>query len=81
MVLLLNKINRELYYGNFEIDYSNGDIAFRNGFHFPGQTLTEYMALNTMRPCAFTVDKYFPAIQVLVGTDSSPEDALRCVEK
>lgn|GEM_PF-7004582 len=50
MALLLNKINRKLYYGNFEMDYSNGEIAFRNGVHFLGEVFTEYMALNTISP-------------------------------
>lgn len=81
MALLLNKINRNLYYGNFEMDYSNGEIAFRNGMHFLGEELTEYMALNTISPCAFTVDKYFPAIKALLDTEISPEEALRYVEE
>lgn len=79
MALLLNKINRKLYYGNFEIDYSNGEIAFRYGIHFLDQKFTEYMALNTMSPCAFTVDKYFPAIKSLIDTENSPEEALKYV--
>ncbi len=80
MALLLNKINRNLYYGNFEMDYSNGEITFRNGIHFLGDKFTEYMALNTISPCAFTVDKYFPAIKALIDTEISPEEALKSVE-
>ena len=81
MALLLNKINRKLYYGNFEMDYSNGEIAFRNGVHFLGEVFTEYMALNTISPCAFTVHKYFPAIKAMLDTEISPEQALRVIEK
>ena len=81
MALLLNKINRKLYYGNFEMDYSNGEIAFRNGMDFIGEEFTEYMALNAISPCAFTVDKYFPAIKAMIDTEISPEEALRVVEK
>lgn len=77
MALLLNKINRELYFGNFEMDYSNGEIAFRNGMHFLGERFTKYMAANTISSCAFTVDKYFPAIRSIIDTKISPEDALR----
>jgi hypothetical protein len=79
MALLLNKINCDLYYGNFEMDYSNGEITFRNGMHFLGEEFTEYMALNTISPCAFTVDKYFPAIKALLDTEISPEEALKLV--
>lgn len=77
---LLNKINRKLYFGNFEMDYSNGEIAFRNGMDFLGEGFTRYMALNTISPCAFTVDKYFPAIRTMIETDISSEEALRTVE-
>jgi len=80
MALLLNKINRELYFGNFEMDYSNGEIVFRNGMHFLGEEFTKYMAVNTISPCAFTVDKYFPAIKSMLDTRISPEDALKRVE-
>ncbi|MEH1813550.1 MAG: YbjN domain-containing protein [Nostoc sp.] len=80
MALLLNKINRNLSYGNFEMDYSNGEITFRNGIHFLGEKFTEYMALNTISPCAFTVDKYFPAIKALIDREISPKEALELVE-
>lgn len=80
VAFLLNKINRELYFGNFEMDYTNGEIAFRNGMHFLGEEFTKYMAANTISSCAFTVDKYFPAIKFLIDTKISPEDALKQVK-
>ena len=81
MAFLLNKINRKLYFGNFEMDYSNGEIAFRYGMDFHGEEFTEYMALNTISPCAFTIDKYFLAIKAIIDTEILTEEALRIVEK
>jgi len=78
---LLTRINYSLIYGNFEMDFSDGEVRYRTSVDVAGGQLTDEMIQALICANLFTVDRFHPAIMSLLWNDLTPEEALALVEE
>lgn len=74
MAELLTRINSNLGYGNFEMNFPNGDIKFRTGFLYEGLEVTEKVIANTIFQNINSLDVSSPLLsKFMFGDISMPE--------
>lgn len=72
---MLMRANFDLTFGNFELDWDDGQLRFRTSLDVEGSTLVPSMLRNLTLANVVTMDRLLPAItSVLEG--ESPRDAL-----
>jgi len=77
----LHRANYGLILGNFEIDFSDGEIRFKVSIDFEDERPNPDQ-INTMIDCALAMaDRYVPGIGAVVFANQSPESAIEMVEK
>lgn len=76
---LLTKANSGLILGNFELDYSDGEVCYKTSIDVEGDRLTPTLIESLVYTNVTMMDQYLPGIiAVLNGT--SPDDAIAQVE-
>ncbi len=63
---LLMRFNCDLTIGNFELDFSDGEIHFRTSIDVRGSRLDEALIKNLVYTNVLTMDKYLPEINRLI---------------
>jgi hypothetical protein len=76
----ITRANYGLRVGNFELDFEDGEVRFKNSIDFEKVSLVPQLIKNTLYPCAYTLDRYMPALKTLVYVGQSASDALAVVE-
>ncbi len=80
MAEFIARANYGLLVGNFELDFSDGEIRYKVSVHLADAELTAEM-LNSLLQINFnTVDRYLPGLKSLLWNDMTPEDAVALVE-
>lgn len=74
------RANYGLRIGNFELDFSDGEIRYKSTLDFADEPLTQNLLRNTLYPCCYMLDKYLPAIYALIYENKSPLEAIKLVE-
>ena len=75
---LLARINEKLWIGHFDITSKNGIPAYRHTVLEPHGNEILYNQLEDLVDIAiFECEKYYPAFQLVLFEDSSPQDALK----
>jgi hypothetical protein len=77
----LTRANYNLPIGNFELDFSDGEVRFKVAIDVEGGKLGSTMIHNMMSAGLTFSDRYYPAIMRVTYADISPEDAIREVEE
>ncbi len=77
----LTRANWGLRIGNFELDFSDGEIRFKSSLDFEGELLTPALIRNTVYPAVATLDHYLPAIMAVAYGDKDPAEAIAEIEK
>ncbi|AMW31388.1 YbjN domain-containing protein [Arthrospira platensis] len=76
---LLTKANSGLILGNFELDYSDGEVCYKTSIDVEGDRLTPALVESLVYTNVTMMDQYLPGIiAVLNGT--SPDNAIAQVE-
>lgn len=78
---LLTRANYGMRVGNFEFDYDDGEVRFKSSLDFQGVVLEPKLIKNTLYPCAYTMDRYLPALYAVIYDHKSALDALAMIEK
>ena len=74
---LLSKINEKLWIGHFDVTSKNGIPAFRHTVLEPSENEILYNQLEDLVDIAvYECEKYYPAFQLILFEDNSPEEAL-----
>ena len=74
---LLSRINEKLWIGHFDVTSKNGIPAFRHTVLEPSENEILYNQLEDLVDIAvYECEKYYPAFQLILFEDSSPEEAL-----
>ena len=74
---LLSKINEKLWIGHFDVTSKNGIPAFRHTVLAPHGNQILYNQLEDLVDIAvYECEKYYPAFQLILFEDSSPQEAL-----
>lgn len=77
---LLTRINYGLSLGNFEMDFSDGEIRFKTSADFSGGGQNIDLIGNLLGPNFAAMDTYLPALEAVRDGRQSPVDALASVE-
>ena len=76
----LTRANYALPLGNFEMDFEDGEVRFKNSIDFEGETLTDALIHNTLYPATSVATRYFPGLLKVVFGDLNPRDVIREIE-
>ena len=76
----ITRANHELVMGNFEFDYSDGEILFKTSIDVEGAELSVPLVKHVVLSNVLTLDKYLPGIMKVINTDSTPTDVLADIE-
>ncbi len=76
----LTRANYGLRIGNFEMDYSDGEIRYKSSLDFDGTTLAAPMIRTALYPAVQTMDRYMPGILRVMFGGSTPVEAIMEVE-
>ncbi len=67
--------------GNFEMDFSDGEIRFRTSVKYVNDFLDEEILSHLIGINLLMADMYFPAFAKVIYADHSPESAVDAVEQ
>ncbi len=76
----LTRANYGLRIGNFELDYSDGEVRYKSSLDFEGQNLTSDLIRNAMYPAVHTMDRYMPGLLRVSFGGATPHEAIEEVE-
>jgi hypothetical protein len=76
----LTRANYGLIIGNFELDFSDGEIRYKTSLDVEADRLTPALVKQLVYANLFTFDKYLPGILAVIEGVSSPENAIASIE-
>jgi hypothetical protein len=76
----ITRANYGLRIGNFELDYSDGEIRYKSSLDFEGQILTQQLIRNAIYPAVHTMDRYLPGLLRVSYGGATPYEAIEEVE-
>lgn len=68
----LNQVNYGLSIGNFELDFTDGEVRFKTSVDVEGGELTETMLKNLLYLNVTTMDRYQPGVDRVVWEGADP---------
>jgi hypothetical protein len=77
----LTRANYGMTIGNFELDYSDGEIRYKTSIDVEGDRLTPALIKRLVYTNVLMMDEYLPGIKAVMETDIAPEDAIRSIEQ
>ncbi len=77
----VTRANYGLIIGNFEMDYSDGEVRFKTSIDVEGGELTLPMVKTLVYANVLMMDKYLPGIMATLYGGTSPEEAVARVEQ
>ncbi|MFQ5408822.1 MAG: YbjN domain-containing protein [Anaerolineales bacterium] len=72
----LTRANFGLLIGNFELDFSDGEVRYKTGFDVPSSDLTTNMVRSAVYVNVVTVDRYLPGLMSVIYGQAAPEQAI-----
>ena len=76
----ITRANYGLRIGNFEMDYSDGELRYKTSIDFEGVALTPQLLRNTLYPAVQTLDRYLPGLMQVLYAGIAPASAIEAVE-
>jgi hypothetical protein len=76
----LTRANYGLRIGNFELDYSDGEVRYKSSLDFEGQILTQQLIRNAIYPAVHTMDRYLTGLLRVSYGGATPIEAIEEVE-
>jgi hypothetical protein len=76
----LIRSNYGMLVGNFELDYTDGEVRFKTGVDVEGTELTIALVHNLVYVNVLMMDRYLPGIMAVLYGDLTPEGAVNQVE-
>ena len=76
----ITRANYGLRIGNFELDYSDGEVRYKSSLDFEGVTLTPALIRNTIYPAVTTMDRYLPGLMKVIYGGRTPYEAIAEIE-
>lgn len=74
--VLLTRINYGLSFGNFEMDWEDGEVRYKTGVDVEGDELTAALIQQVIYRNVRQAGRYLPTIQAMLDESLSPEEAL-----
>ncbi len=76
MAEYLTRVNYGLALGNFELNYRDGEIAFKTSLGVQGDKLTPVQIRNVFQANVVAFDRYFPGCMEIIYGNTAPEAAV-----
>ena len=76
----LTRANYGMVLGNFEMDFSDGEVRYKTSIDIEGGQLTPVMIKTMVYTNVLITDKYFPGIMGVVWGGESPAEAIQKIE-
>jgi hypothetical protein len=77
----LCRANYGLHIGNFELDWSDGEVRYKSSLDFEGEALTANWIKHAVYPAVETMDRYWPGLQDVIEGGVTPEEAIAKIEE
>lgn len=71
----ITRVNYSMVAGNFEMDFSDGEVRYKTYIDVEGTTLTHTMARNVVYPNIAMMDRYIPALVRVMYSEVAPDVA------
>jgi hypothetical protein len=81
MAEFLTRANYGLFIGNFEMDFSDGEIRYKSSLDFEGVELSVPLITHAIYPAVNTMDEYLPGIMKVIASDETPEKIIAQIEE
>jgi hypothetical protein len=75
------RANYGMIIGNFELDFAEGEVAYKTSIDVEGSTLTFPQMKRLVDTNVAMMDQYLPGIKSVIQGDASPEEAIAQIEK
>jgi hypothetical protein len=76
----ITRANYGLPYGNFELDFADGEVRFKTSILLADGELTKGMLNGLIGANLSTADRYLPGLMSVLWNDAAAEDAVSLVE-
>ncbi|MEH2097465.1 YbjN domain-containing protein [Nostoc sp.] len=76
----LTRANYGLMIGNFELDFSDGEIRYKTSIDIVGDRLSFALIENLVYTNVTMMDEYLPGITFVIDGDASPKEAITKIE-
>jgi hypothetical protein len=80
VVEFVTRANYGMRIGNFEFDYSDGEIRYKSSFDFEKSELTPQLIKNSLYPAVSTMDRYLPGLMAVMYGGKSAQEAIMDIE-
>jgi len=80
MAEFLTRANYGLVIGNFEMDYSDGEVRYKTSIDVEDDRLSTALVKNLVYANVFLMDRYFPGIMKVMYADIPPAEAIEAIE-
>ncbi|GAB4407041.1 MAG: YbjN domain-containing protein [Anaerolineales bacterium] len=76
----MTRANYNMQMGNFELDFSDGEMRYKSSLDFEKCTLTPQWIRNTIYPATSTLDRYLPGLMKVIYGGATPFEAIQEIE-
>jgi hypothetical protein len=76
----LTRANYGLMIGNFELDFSDGEIRYKTSINLAGENLSFALIKNLVYTNVSMMDEYLPGILSVIDSDALPKEAITKIE-
>ena len=76
----ITKVNYGMVIGNFEFDFSDGEIRYKTSLDVEGDRLSHALIKQAVYINVLTMDKYLPALAAVINNELSVDEAIAQVE-
>ena len=76
----ITRANYGMHIGNFELDYSDGEVRYKCSLDFEGEVLTNTFIRHIIYPAVQTMDKYLPGVMKVAFGALTPIEAIQEIE-
>lgn len=76
----ITRANYGMRIGNFELDYSDGEVRYKSSFDFEGGTLNPEFIKHAIYPAVETLDRYLPGLLGVIYGGKTAEEAIVEIE-
>ncbi len=76
----LTRANYGMRIGNFEMDYSDGEVRYKSSVDFEGVILNPDLIKHAIYPAVQTMDRYLPGLFSVIYGHEEPEAAIEEIE-
>ncbi|MDJ0734407.1 MAG: YbjN domain-containing protein [Nostocaceae cyanobacterium] len=77
----ITRANYGMIMGNFEFDFTDGEIRYKTGIDVEGDRLSFALIKQMVYANVMMMDEYLPGIAAVIDSDVSPADAIRSIEQ